>query len=116
MYMASSEIVAGPASVHGDGGAPAARSSKPKLLIVGARTGVGVGEVVLEEIDSVDDATDAVVDDDTSVEDLDIDGQGPSKSLYVHVEVPESKDTVSHEPVRIVIVVQMLEQSPSCWT
>jgi hypothetical protein len=44
------------------------------------------------------------------------DGQFPSKSLYVHVNVPGSKETVWHEPEMTPIVSQIIEQAPSCWT
>jgi hypothetical protein len=42
------------------------------------------------------------------------DGQLPSKSLYVHIDVPGSKETVWHEPETTPIASQILEQSPSC--
>jgi hypothetical protein len=43
-------------------------------------------------------------------------GQGPSKSLYVQIELPESNETVWHVPETIAMVSQIPEHSPSCWT
>jgi hypothetical protein len=70
-----------------------------------------------EAVTTLDDTTDEMEGrSDVCVGAGEADGQLPSKSLYMHTEDVESKETVWHVPETAAIVSQILEQSPSCCT
>ncbi|KAL6712600.1 hypothetical protein ACN47E_000477 [Coniothyrium glycines] len=53
---------------------------------------------------------------DTTIDDIEGVGQGPSNRLYVHTDVPASKEIVRHEPETIAIVSHIPEQAPAWLT